>query len=221
MMMMMVSLSEHAKQPLSLPLPPKVFFHLSSTSLTLCSSLFFQLLVNIVSPLHYHSLPQFLSICLSFLILSFPAFLSFGFSLSLVQTPPTPPILLDIGIVIVLWSCGLTIYLGPCRDVLYKVLWTHQLVFILLVPILCFWQCGPSHSFTAIGSEPNQENGFQTNSLYTHTQKTSFQEDKSCVAFVSKLESSVFVLNTVYWICGILIGPQAGEMLQSNKVIHR
>lgn len=36
-MMMKVSLSEHAKQPLSLPLPPKVFFHLSLTSFTPCS----------------------------------------------------------------------------------------------------------------------------------------------------------------------------------------
>lgn len=78
-----------------------------------------------------------------------PLFLSlFG------STLPYPLILRDIGIVVVL--CG-TIYLQSCGDVQYVVLWTHQLVFILLVPIVSvIWQCDLSHSFTAIGSEPNQ-----------------------------------------------------------------
>lgn len=78
-----------------------------------------------------------------------PLFLSlFG------STLPYPLILRDIGIVVVL--CG-TIYLQSCGDVQYVVLWTHQLVFILLVPIVSLiWQCDLSHSFTAIGSEPNQ-----------------------------------------------------------------
>lgn len=48
--MMMMSLCEHAKQPLSLPLPPKVFFHLSFTSLILCSWLLFHQCVTSTLP---------------------------------------------------------------------------------------------------------------------------------------------------------------------------
>lgn len=72
MMMMVVSLSEHAKQPLSLPLPLKVFFspffHLSSPCVPDS-----RISLWILSPLHYHSLPQFLTIYLFFLICPFPA----------------------------------------------------------------------------------------------------------------------------------------------------
>lgn len=115
---------------------------------------FLYCLVNIVLPLptsQCHSL--YLHIYLFFIfppiMFCLPLFLSlFG------STLPYPLILRDIGIVVVL--CG-TIYLQSCGDVQYVVLWTHQLVFILLVPIVSLiWQCDLSHSFTAIGSEPNQ-----------------------------------------------------------------
>lgn len=65
---------------------------------------FFHRLVNVVSPLHYHSLPQCLSIYL-FLILTFSAFLSFCFSFS------NPPILLlhwYCDGVMVMWSYNLS-----------------------------------------------------------------------------------------------------------------
>ena len=127
MMMMKVSLSEHAKQPLSLPLPPKVFFHLSFTSLTPCSWLSSSSCEHCVSC----TLPIITTI-LFFKKIQLPSLFCFSLFGSN-PTSPDPPYM-------VLWSCcGLTVYLGPCGDVLYKVLWTHQFVFILLVPILCFF----------------------------------------------------------------------------------
>lgn len=153
-MMMVVFPSEHAKQQLSLLLPPKVFFHLSFTP-------FHPTILLLLSCEHcvassYPSVSRFISTYLFYFIFIFPPIM---FCLTLFlslfgSTLPYPLILRDIGIVVVL--CG-TIYLQSCGDVQYVVLWTHQLVFILLVPIVSIiWQCDLSHSFTAIGSEPNQ-----------------------------------------------------------------
>lgn len=125
MMMMVVSLSEQAKQPLSLPLPPKVFFspffhpspcsfcwlffhHLSDTSVISALSLF-----GILFP--------------HLLICVIP---SLSASLLLYFCPPTSP---QTPLwhwycehTVVMWWCGLIIYNSTCGNVLCKVLlWTQ------------------------------------------------------------------------------------------------
>lgn len=119
-----------------------------------------------------------------------PLFLSlFG------STLPYPLILRDIGIVVVL--CG-TIYLQSCGDVQYVVLWTHQLVFILLVPIVSIiWQCDLSHSFTAIGSEPSQVKRKEKKSPF-------FPLSGQSNICVFKIELSIFILNWEYLASDIL-----------------
>lgn len=112
--MMMVSLSEQAKQPLSLPLPPKVFFHLSSTSLTLCSWFFLHCVVNIVSPLPF----SFSLYELMFLIISFSEIPIFFFFFCFVQPLPSFD---HVDMTLVLWlCCGHIVFPGPCGVVPYN-----------------------------------------------------------------------------------------------------
>ncbi len=209
MMMMVVSLSEHAKQPLSLPLPPKVFFHLSFTSLTLCSWLFFQRLVNIVSPLHYRSFPQFLSISLFSVILPFSAFLSFCFSLSL-------PLPLDLpwhwycDRVVIMWSYNLFRFMWWCAvqgvvntSVGVPPFGSYSLFFDSVVLLILLLQLVVNQTRKTVSQQ----------TLFTQT-KTSFQT--KVVLFCFSNQNQVYL----FWI-DLCWGPQAGETLQSNKAIHR
>lgn len=116
MMMMVVFPSEHAKQQLSLLLPPKVFFHLSFTP-------FHPTILLLLSCEHcvassYPSVSRFISTYLFIFYFSSHNVLSPSSSL-FGSTLPYPLILRDIGIVVVL--CG-TIYLQSCGDVQYVVL---------------------------------------------------------------------------------------------------
>lgn len=167
-MMMKVSLSEHAKQPLSLPLPPKVFFHLSFTSFTLCSWLSSWSCEHCVSC----TLPIITTI--SFFLN--PAPLSFCFSLFGSNPSSLDPPL--HGIVIVLWSYNLSWSMWWCavQTVVNTSFGVHSFGFYSLF----LWQCGLPHSFTAIGSEPNQGNGIQMK--FSYTKKL---EDKSWDALFS------------------------------------
>lgn len=191
-MMMVVFPSEHAKQQLSLLLPPKVFFHLSFTP-------FHPTILLLLSCEHcvassYPSVSRFISTYLFIFYFSSHNVLSPSSSL-FGSTLPYPLILRDIGIVVVL--CG-TIYLQSCGDVQYVVLWTHQLVFILLVPIVSLiWQCDLSHSFTAIGSEPNQVKRKEK-------KETLFPLSGQSNICVFKIELSIFILNWEYLAYDIL-----------------
>lgn len=176
MMMMVVSLSEQAKQLLSLPLPPKVFFssffHLSHpVFLTLVASCAHWLLFTTI-----RSHP-FLSIYLFFLICPF------------FQPPHHPPLY---------WYCDRVVVL---QFILVHVMMCcsrcHQLVFILLDPTLCFilfWfvflQCCIPPCFTAIGSEPSHLN------LQTRRPVTLEDKKKSC-CLVFKLELCLLSISCV------------------------
>lgn len=165
MMMMMVSLSEQAKQPLSLPLPPKVFFTFFHPS--------HPVLLTLPPPCCEHCVPFTILISLHklmFLIIPFsdiPIFFSFFFSLFLVQPLPSSD-RVDIGIVIMVWSYGPTVFPGPCGVVTYN-------------------------SFSAIGSEPYQVNFVRTD--LSNTKGTYFQE-KEQTFFPFQLSLAINMTNS-------------------------
>lgn len=129
-----------------------------------------------------------------------PSFSSLFVSLSLWLKHPIPPILLDIGIVTVLWFCGFTIDPGPCGDVLYKVLWTHQLVLFLLVLILCFFD-SVSFPIVLLQLVVNQTRYM----VSKQTRLTPKNRKTKLFCFLFQLEWSVLVFNwTVDQICCIL-----------------